>query len=188
MAEPWLIRFFACNREMQPSSFFFVIRCGAGAGGSGSGSLTLTVPLGSGRVGSGQTISGTGRVRASVLSPCRTLTYSDTIIESPPTGNDVTCLSVCLSCSVLVVSNLTSESWMDSVQSADLVLNQREPCFSSAGHVRGNGHTMLQPPTPACCRNVRSVLPFSVSNRSVTRKAQWMNARTLGLVRDARPC
>ncbi len=29
--------------------------------------------LGSGRVGSGKTISGTGRVRASVLSPCRPL-------------------------------------------------------------------------------------------------------------------
>ncbi len=33
--------------------------------------LNLTVPLGSGRVG--QTISGTGRDRASVLSPCRPL-------------------------------------------------------------------------------------------------------------------
>ncbi len=62
---------------MQPSSFFFVIRCGAGGGGGGGGgggisgwvrALNLTVPL-----GSGQTISGTGRVRASVLSPCRTL-------------------------------------------------------------------------------------------------------------------
>ncbi len=52
---------------MQPSSFFFVIRCGAGGGGGGiSGrvqALNLTVPLG----------SGTGRVRASVLSLCRTL-------------------------------------------------------------------------------------------------------------------
>ncbi len=44
MAEPWLIRFFACNREMQPFSFFFVgysaIRWGGGGGylGSGSGS------------------------------------------------------------------------------------------------------------------------------------------------------
>ncbi len=62
---------------MQPFSFFFVIRCGAGAGGGGiSGrvrALNLTVLLGSGRFGSGQTISGTGRVRASVLSPCRPL-------------------------------------------------------------------------------------------------------------------
>ncbi len=53
---------------MQPSSFFFVIRCGGG-GGSGSGSKFNCAA----RVGSGQTISGTGRARASVLSPCRTL-------------------------------------------------------------------------------------------------------------------
>ncbi len=60
---------------MQPFSFFFVIRCGAGGGGISGRvrALNLTVPLGSGRVGSGQTISGTGRVRASVLSPCRPL-------------------------------------------------------------------------------------------------------------------
>ncbi len=54
MAEPWLIRFFACNREMQPFSFFFFIRFGWG-GGVISGrvrALNLTVPLGSGRVGS----------------------------------------------------------------------------------------------------------------------------------------
>ncbi len=41
MAEPWLICFFACNREMQPFSFFFLlaIRCGGGGDfGSGSGS------------------------------------------------------------------------------------------------------------------------------------------------------
>ncbi len=55
MAEPWLIRFFACNREMQPFSFFFVIRCGAGAGagdfGSGSGSkFNCAARVGSGRV------------------------------------------------------------------------------------------------------------------------------------------
>ncbi len=59
---------------MQPSSFFG----GAGGGGgfcwSGSGSK-FNCAAGSGRVGSGQTISGTGRVRASVLSPCRTLIY-----------------------------------------------------------------------------------------------------------------
>ncbi len=63
---------------MQPFSFFFlVIRCGAGAGaggdfGSGSGSKFNCAA----RVGSGQTISGTGRVRASVLSPCRPLRRS----------------------------------------------------------------------------------------------------------------
>ncbi len=60
---------------MQSFSFFFYSfwagRGGAGGGGVISGrvrALNLTVPL-----GSGQTISGTGRVRASVLSPCRPL-------------------------------------------------------------------------------------------------------------------
>ncbi len=56
MAEPWLIYFFACNREMQPFSFFFVgYSLGGGGGGGISGrvrALNLTVPLGSGRVGS----------------------------------------------------------------------------------------------------------------------------------------
>ncbi len=59
---------------MQPFSFFFLlaIRVGGGRGGdlgSGSGSKFNRAA----RVGSGQTISGTGRVRASVLSPCRPL-------------------------------------------------------------------------------------------------------------------
>ncbi len=53
--------------------FFFVgYSLGAGGGGdfgSGSGSKFNRAA----RVGSGQTISGTGRVRASVLSPCRPL-------------------------------------------------------------------------------------------------------------------
>ncbi len=52
MAEPWLIYFFACNREMQPFSFFF---CWLFVRGGISGrvrALNLTVPLGSGRVGS----------------------------------------------------------------------------------------------------------------------------------------
>ncbi len=44
---------------------FFVIRCGAGISGRVR-ALNLTV---------GQTISGTGRVRASVLSPCRPLIH-----------------------------------------------------------------------------------------------------------------
>ncbi len=55
MAEPWLIRFFACNREMQPFSFFFCYSLLGGGGGGISGrvrALNLTVPLGSGRVGS----------------------------------------------------------------------------------------------------------------------------------------
>ncbi len=61
---------------MQPFSFFLLFAVGRGRGGGISGrvrALNLTVLLGSGRVGSGQTISGTGRVRASVLSPCRPL-------------------------------------------------------------------------------------------------------------------
>ncbi len=56
--------------------FFFCWLFVGGRGGGISGrvrALNLTVPLGSGRVGLGQTISGTGRVRASVLSPCRPL-------------------------------------------------------------------------------------------------------------------
>ncbi len=58
---------------MQPFSFcflFFVVGRGRGGDfGSGSGSKFNCAA----RVGSGQTISGTGRVRASVLSPCRPL-------------------------------------------------------------------------------------------------------------------
>ncbi len=65
---------------MQPFSFFFlVIRCGAWGGdfGSGSGSkFNCAARVGSVRVGLGQTISGTGRVRASVLSPCRPLLWA----------------------------------------------------------------------------------------------------------------
>ncbi len=53
--------------------FFLAIRWGGGGISGRVRALNLTVPLGSGRVGSGQTISGTGRVRASVLSPCRPL-------------------------------------------------------------------------------------------------------------------
>ncbi len=53
MAEPWLICFFACNREMQPFSFFFCWLFVGGGGTSGRvRALNLTVPLGSGRVGS----------------------------------------------------------------------------------------------------------------------------------------
>ncbi len=52
MAEPSLIRFFACNREMQPFSFFFCYSLWAGGGGISGRvrALNLTVPLGSGRV------------------------------------------------------------------------------------------------------------------------------------------
>ncbi len=46
---------------------------GGGDFGSGSGSKFNCAA----RVGSGQTVSGTGRVRASVLSPCRALMRSD---------------------------------------------------------------------------------------------------------------
>ncbi len=56
---------------MQP--FFVVVGYSLWGGGGGGGrfrvqALNLTIPL-----GSIQTISGTGRVRASVLSPCRPL-------------------------------------------------------------------------------------------------------------------
>ncbi len=53
---------------------FFLDGYSLGAGGGISGrvrALNLTVPL-----GLGQTISGTGRVRASVLSPCRPLVHT----------------------------------------------------------------------------------------------------------------
>ncbi len=49
--------------------FFLFVMGGGGDFGSGSGSKFNCAA----RVGSGQTISGTGRVRASVLSPCRPL-------------------------------------------------------------------------------------------------------------------
>ncbi len=76
---------------MQPFSFFFVgYSLGGGGGdfGSGSGSKFNCAA----RVGSGQTISGTGRVRASVLSPCRPLVQfhlsvifvSDVSLKSKP--------------------------------------------------------------------------------------------------------
>ncbi len=57
--------------------FFFVIRCGAGAGGGDFGSGSGSKFNCAARVGSGQTISGTGRVRASVLNPCRPLHGGD---------------------------------------------------------------------------------------------------------------
>ncbi len=58
---------------MQSFSFFFLFVMGGGGDfGSGSGSKFNCAA----RVGSGQTISGTGRVRASVLSPCRPLVCS----------------------------------------------------------------------------------------------------------------
>ncbi len=55
MAEPWLIRFFACNREMQPFSFCLVgySLCVWGGISGWVRALNLTVPLGSGRFGSG---------------------------------------------------------------------------------------------------------------------------------------
>ncbi len=66
---------------MQPFSFFFLaIRWGGGGGGISGRvrALNLTVPLGSGRVGSDNLGygPGTGRVRPSVLSPCRPLTHT----------------------------------------------------------------------------------------------------------------
>ncbi len=54
--------------------FFFVgYSLGGGGGGGDLGSGSGSKFNRAARVGSGQTISGTGRVRASVLSPCRPL-------------------------------------------------------------------------------------------------------------------
>ncbi len=55
MAEPWLIYFFACNREMQPFSFFVLlaIRWGGGGGGGGLGSGSGSKFNRAARVGSG---------------------------------------------------------------------------------------------------------------------------------------
>ncbi len=67
---------------MQSFSFFFFIRFGRWGGGdfgSGSGSKFNCAA----RVGSGQTISGTGRVRASVLSPCRPLIHGLLVFIQP---------------------------------------------------------------------------------------------------------
>ncbi len=61
MAEPWLIYFFACNREMQPFSFFFVGYSLGGGGISGRvRALNLTVPLGSGWVRQSRVRAGFG--------------------------------------------------------------------------------------------------------------------------------
>ncbi len=51
--------------------------------GSGSGSKFNCAA----RIGSGQTISGTGRVRASVLSPCRPLAEYTGVILTLTSGN-----------------------------------------------------------------------------------------------------
>ncbi len=51
MAEPWLIGFFACNREMQAFSFLVGYSLWGGISGRVR-ALNLTVPLGSGWVGS----------------------------------------------------------------------------------------------------------------------------------------
>ncbi len=58
----------ACNCEMQ--HFFFIGYSLWGGGDILSSGSKLNCAA---QVGSGQTISGTGRVRASVLSPCRPL-------------------------------------------------------------------------------------------------------------------
>ncbi len=63
MAEPWLIYFFACNREMQPFSFFFCWLFVGGGGdlGSGSGSkFNRAARVGSGRVRQSRVRAGFG--------------------------------------------------------------------------------------------------------------------------------
>ncbi len=77
MAEPWLIRFFACNRERQPFSFFLLFVVGRGGGISGRvRALNLTVPLGSGRVRRSRVRAGFGLqfwARADLYSSCSPL-------------------------------------------------------------------------------------------------------------------
>lgn len=90
--------------------------------------------------------------------------------------------------SVPFVSSLILAFWMVSVRSAGLALNRRGACFSSAGHVRGNGLATLRPATPACCRTVRSVLLSSATQKSVTHKARWEDVHTSGPVQVAKPC
>ncbi len=61
MAEPWLIYFFACNREMQPFSFFFVGYSWGGDLGSGSGSkFNRAARVGSGWVRQSRVRAGFG--------------------------------------------------------------------------------------------------------------------------------
>ncbi len=67
---------------MQPFSFFFLVGYSLGGISGRVRALNLTVPLGSGPVGLGQTISGTGRARPSVLSPCRPLVGGGDIITN----------------------------------------------------------------------------------------------------------
>ncbi len=78
MAKPWWICFFVywpLHAIVKCSLFFFfAIRC-RGKNISGLGS-NLTVAL-----GSGQTISGMGQVRASILSPCRPLHWMSWLCE-----------------------------------------------------------------------------------------------------------
>ncbi len=70
--------------------FLLAIRWGGGDLGSGSGSKFNRAA----RVGLGQTISGTGRVRASVLSPCRPLKHTTLQGQNGLPGH----------CSVLMIS------------------------------------------------------------------------------------
>ncbi len=62
MAEPWLIYFFACNREMQPFSFFFLLAIRWGGDlGSGSGSkFNRAARVGSGWVRQSRVRAGFG--------------------------------------------------------------------------------------------------------------------------------
>lgn len=74
--------------------------------------------------------------------------------------------------SVPFVISVIPAFWIVSVRSAGLALNRKSTCFSSAWHVKENGHGALRQPNPACCRTVRSVLPSSATQKSVTQKAQ----------------
>ncbi len=70
MTEPWWICFFACNREMQPFSFFFLLAISWGGGGI------------SGRVrGSKFNCAARPGFGLQVLSPCRPLVPGLTILQ-----------------------------------------------------------------------------------------------------------
>ncbi len=124
MAEPWLIYFFACNREMQPFSFFFSYSLWGGGGGGDFGSGSGSKFNCAARLGSGQTISGTGRVRASVLSPCRPLVLTLQFLWSAKHA-DVILLAKCNESYYKVIRNtqILPEKSTNQIYSISLQIN-----------------------------------------------------------------
>ncbi len=89
MAEPWWICFFmylftdCCMQSWNATIFvFFCLFVVVGGGGFWVGFRTLN--LTAAQVGTGQTISGTGQVRASILSLCRPLLCTDWCLSIKP--------------------------------------------------------------------------------------------------------